>query len=133
MTTQNFHFDEAKIAAKNEEMRAIYAKRFDSPGVDGVMARLKDAVMPASVMAMIREINRGTSPEDLYRGIASLIAHVAITYIFSATGGTEGSLEARTIVANLLMSEMGKYMGHALNIGNDSIAAHVAAEQSGSA
>jgi len=130
---QHVHFDEAKIAAKNEEIRARYAEKINSPGVEGVEARLKDAVMPPLIVGLIREINRGTKPEDLHGGVSSLIAHAAITYIFSATGGTEGSLEARALVANLLMLELGEEIGHALNKGNDAIIGHVAAEPSGRA
>jgi hypothetical protein len=66
--------DIADVEAGMEEFRARERKKTDLPGVQGVVARAQLAVSPELTLWRVKELNRGTDPNEVMNGIVALVA-----------------------------------------------------------
>lgn len=80
------HFDEAKIIAATERRSAILKEHEQEPGSLGAQARLTAAGLKPVYVAMVREMNRGTSHDDLGDACAALLANIVLCWATSNYG-----------------------------------------------
>ena len=73
------HFDKATAGAIMDEVEVHYRDRLDRDDNLGAQARMNKAVLRPAIMAVIDEHNRGTAADDIYDGVAAVIANILIS------------------------------------------------------
>jgi hypothetical protein len=84
---QHIHFDEAEIIAQSRKLAENIRDAESAPGSVGVQARMMAQVMEHWHVAFAREMNRGTSVDDMLHAVPAVISNMLLGVVESA-GGT---------------------------------------------